>query len=84
MQALCIKSAKILGSLVVFYMLVLIVFGIICMELYGFQYRVFEEGNPRENYDNFFLAVLTLFGITTGESWIDQVWNAMRQEVRYR
>lgn len=73
-----------LGSLTFFYIIVLVVFSIISMELYGGQFQQFPEGNPRENYDSFSQALVTWFGISTGESWINQLWNAMRTGVHHR
>lgn len=54
------------------------------MELYSGQFASFNHGNPRENHDTFTNAVITWFGISTGESWINQLWNAMNPIVRYR
>jgi len=65
-------------------MIVTIVFSIIAMELYSGQFSSFYEGLPRENYDTFYSAMVTWFTISTGESWINQLWNAMHPQVRYR
>ena len=54
------------------------------MELYSGAFINFPGGNPRENHDTFTNAVITWFGISTGESWINQLWNAMAPGVRYR
>ncbi|KAG0580594.1 hypothetical protein KC19_4G185300 [Ceratodon purpureus] len=82
--ALCLRSFNILGSLGFFFVVVVVVFSIISMELYSGQFASFKNGNPRENHDTFTDAVLTWFTISTGESWINQLWNAMNPSVRYR
>jgi hypothetical protein len=84
LQALCLRSCNILGSLGFFYIVVVVVFSIISMELYSGQFASFNGGNPRENYDTFTNAAITWFTVSTGESWINQLWNAMNSPVRYK
>ena len=37
---------------------------------------------PRENFDTFPQAMLTMFTVSTGEGWTDLLYNAMRIEPR--
>ncbi|CAK9218676.1 unnamed protein product [Sphagnum troendelagicum] len=81
---ICIKSLKDLGSLLFFFMVIMTTFSIIGMQLYGGQFHNFPEGYPRENFDTFLSAMLTWFSVTTTESWVDQMWNAMRPGITYK
>jgi hypothetical protein len=65
-------------------MVIMTTFSIIGMQLYGGQFHNFPEGYPRENFDTFLSAMLTWFSVTTTESWVDQMWNAMRPGITYK
>ncbi|KAJ7531393.1 hypothetical protein O6H91_14G042100 [Diphasiastrum complanatum] len=77
----CIKSLGSLTSVAFFYLLIIIIFSIIGMELYGGQFYDFSDGYPRANHDTVFQAMLLWLSVTTGESWVNQMWNVMRPGV---
>eukprot|EP01018_Ginkgo_biloba_P020303 Gb_09885 [translate_table: standard] len=77
-QAKCIQGLGALSSVAFFYLLVIFVFAIMGMELYAGEYSDFTDGYPRANFDSLFNAMLTWFTVTTGENWINNMWNAMR------
>lgn len=54
------------------------------MELWGGQMDEFDDGYPRANHDSFLQAMLLWFIVTTGESWVDYMWSAMRPGVKNR
>lgn len=80
-QSDCIRSLGALTSLVFFYCLIVFIYAIISMELWGGEFDHFEEGYPRQNYDTIFTAMLTWFTVTTAETWAFTMGNAMRPEV---
>ncbi|OAE31219.1 hypothetical protein AXG93_4188s1100 [Marchantia polymorpha subsp. ruderalis] len=59
-------------------------FSIFSMELWGGQMDEFDDGYPRANHDSFLQAMLLWFIVTTGESWVDYMWSAMRPGVKNR
>ncbi|KAJ7564574.1 hypothetical protein O6H91_02G023500 [Diphasiastrum complanatum] len=81
-MVICMKSLGALASVAFFYLLVIFVFSIMGMELYGGQFYNFSDGYPRANHDNIFQAMLLWFSVTTGESWVNQMWNGMRHGVK--
>ncbi|XP_024517728.1 voltage-dependent T-type calcium channel subunit alpha-1H [Selaginella moellendorffii] len=81
--ATCMKSVGSLVSVFFFYMLVIVVFSILSMELYSGQYYKFSDGYPRGNHDNMLQTMLLWFSVTTAESWPNQLWNSMRPGVEY-
>ncbi|XP_024521493.1 voltage-dependent L-type calcium channel subunit alpha-1C isoform X1 [Selaginella moellendorffii] len=81
--ATCIKSVGSLVSVFFFYLLVITICSIISMELYSGQYYNFPDGYPRGNHDSMLQTMLLWFTVTTGESWVNQMWNSMRPGVKY-
>lgn len=39
------------------------------MQLFGAQFKLYREENPRTNFDDFGNAILAVFQILTGEDW---------------
>ena len=39
------------------------------MQLFGAEFKLVREDNPRTNFDDFWNAILTVFQILTGEDW---------------
>jgi hypothetical protein len=73
-----------LASVFFFFGMVVLVFAIIGMELWGGQYYNFPEGYPRANFDTIGQAMLLWFSVTTAESWPNQMWNTLRPNIRYQ
>lgn len=73
-----ISSIMAISNLIVFIMFAMVIFGIFGTSL--FALRLFDgEGEvPRANFDNFAIALLTLFQIMTGEDWTDILYNTLR------
>ncbi|XP_024517811.1 sodium channel protein type 3 subunit alpha isoform X2 [Selaginella moellendorffii] len=81
--ATCIKSVGSLVGVFFFYLLVIVIFSIVSMELYSGQYYKFTDGYPRGHHDNMLQTMLLWFSVTTAESWPNQMWNSMRPGVEY-
>ena len=85
-----LKSLSSMVTLFLFFFIVLLFYSIIGMQLYSGHFNYdnsyaysSEEGGvlidqPRENFDTFGKATLTMFGVTTSERWVNVMWNAMR------
>ena len=73
-----------LGSLLPlagFYALLLSAFALLGMQAYGGRWNEVEDPiMPRENFDTFPQAMLTMFTVSTGEGWTRLLYNAMRLE----
>ena len=70
-------SAVPMASLFAFYFLLITVFAIIAMMLFGRQLN-FPSGTPRQNFNSFPRAWMTIFQVTSGDTWMDVTWEAMR------
>jgi voltage-dependent calcium channel L type alpha-1D len=49
--------------------LFIVIFALLGMQLFGAQFKLVREENPRTNFDDFWNAMLTVFQILTGEDW---------------
>ena len=65
-------------SLFAFFFLVISMFAVFGMQLYGDKYGNFNDGKPRSNFDSFPRAWLTIFQVTSGDEWMAITWEAMR------
>ena len=66
-----------MAALFAFFFLLVTVFTVIAMMLFGRQMD-FPEGNPRQNFDTFPRAWMTIFQVTSGDTWMDVTWDSMR------
>ena len=57
----------------------LILYSCLGMQLYGSQFN-FDGEIPRENFDNFVMAFLTLFQVSTGSAWELVLYDCMRAQ----
>ncbi|BBN03443.1 hypothetical protein Mp_2g23520 [Marchantia polymorpha subsp. ruderalis] len=81
--ACILRSVGNLASVYFFLLMIIIIFSVFSMELWGGELETtdtFEK--PRTNHDTFLGAALLWFSVSTGESWVNQMWNVMRPEVR--
>ena len=65
-------------SLFAFLFLVISMFAVFGMQLFGGQYNDFPDGHPRSNFDTFPQAWLTIFQVTSSDQWMSINWEAMR------
>ena len=65
-------------SLFAFFYLVIAIFAVFAMQLFGGKYDDFDDGKPRSNFDTFPTAWLTIFQVTSGDQWMVIMWEAMR------
>ena len=76
-------AKKLLGALksmvilFLFFFIVLCFYSIIGMQIFSGHYS-FADGKPRENFDTYSKAILTMFGVATSEKWVNVMWNGMR------
>ena len=78
-------SSGALASLAGFYVALSAAFALLGMQLYGGRWEDVppdEPSMPRENFDTFPDAMLTMFAVSTGEGWTNLLYNAMRLEPR--
>ena len=65
-------------SLFSFLFIVIAMFAVFAMQLFGGHYNNFNDGKPRSNFDTFTQAWLTIFQVSSGDQWMNIVWEAMR------
>lgn len=65
-------------SLFSFLFIVIAMFAVFAMQLFGGHYNGFDDGKPRQNFDTFPKAWLTIFQVTSGDTWMAITWKAMR------
>jgi len=63
------SSVKSILALIFLLFLMLMVFALLGMQLFGGQSN-FPDGIPNQNFDRFFPAFLTVFQVLTGEDWV--------------
>jgi hypothetical protein len=71
-----------LGNLTFVLVIVIYIFAVIGMQLFGKDYttQVFEpDPIPRWNFNDFFHSFMMIFRILCGE-WIEPLWDCMRAE----
>ena len=72
-----VSAGSTLFSLFMFFLIVIAVFSILGMMFFGGKFQ-FDGERPRQHFDTFPDAFLTMFSVTTGEQWVDVMWNGLR------
>ena len=72
-----VSAGSTLFSLFMFFLIVIAVFSILGMMFFGGRF-VFNGVRPRQHFDTFPDAFLTMFSVTTGEQWVDVLWDGLR------
>jgi voltage-dependent calcium channel L type alpha-1D len=62
-------SIKSILSLLFLLFLFIVIFALLGMQLFGAQFKIARDENPRTNFDDFWNAMLSVFQILTGEDW---------------
>ena len=78
-------ASKLLGAvksmviLFIFFFIVLGFYSIMGMQIFSGHFN-FDNGEdkPRDNFDTYGNAVLTMFGVATSEKWVNVMWDGMR------
>lgn len=65
-------------SLFSFLFIVIAMFAVFAMQLFGSHYNDFDDGEPRSNFDTFPQSWLTIFQVSSGDQWMNIMWEAMR------
>ena len=73
-----LASLDVMVTLFLFLCLTTFAFAVMGMQLLGGRFTTFQEGNPRDNFDTLPEAFMTMFFVTTGERWVDIMWNSIR------
>ena len=73
-----VSSLLSISNLIVFIAFAMIIFGIFGTSLFALKLFDGDGEVPRNNFDNFVIALLTLFQIMTGEDWTDILYNTLR------
>lgn len=71
------QASKEILSLFIFFFLIVYVFAVIAM-MFMRDHFDFQDGKPRENFDTFVHAYLSMWIVTTADSWMTILYNAMR------
>ena len=71
-----IGSFAYIGLLLLIFILIYALFG---MQLYGGRFN-FPDGTPRQNFNSFNKAFLSIFQILTMENWQDLLYSSMRAQ----
>jgi Ion transport protein len=71
------RSSSVMASLFAYFMLLIGVFAVVAMQLLSGHFD-FPDGYPRGNFDSFLPAALTMFQVTTADTWMSVLWDAMR------
>ena len=71
------QASRDILSLFIFLFLIIYVFAVIAM-MFMRDHFDFSDGLPRENFDTFVHAYLSMWIITTADSWMIILYNAMR------
>eukprot|EP00039_Didymoeca_costata_P023887 m.8605 g.8605 ORF g.8605 m.8605 type:complete len:2172 (+) comp3929_c0_seq1:301-6816(+) len=64
---------KVIGSLMALLQLLIVVFSLLGMQIFGGRF----ESQERTNFDNFWRAYLTVFQVLTGENWNEIMFEAI-------
>eukprot|EP01028_Stygiella_incarcerata_P003241 TRINITY_DN16303_c0_g1_i1.p1 TRINITY_DN16303_c0_g1~~TRINITY_DN16303_c0_g1_i1.p1 ORF type:complete len:988 (+),score=249.52 TRINITY_DN16303_c0_g1_i1:350-3313(+) len=70
-------SVNAILNILVFILMALLVFSIMAMDLFGGEVKDSSGRTPRQNFNNFPVAILTLFEVMTGENWPNPMFDAM-------
>jgi hypothetical protein len=65
-------------SLFAFLFLVIAMFAVFGMQLFGGHYNTFYDGHTRSNFDTFPQAWLTKFQVTSSNQWMSITYESMR------
>jgi len=69
-------------NIMMFMIVVLVVYSCMGMQLYGNQFKFGDSPDdieiPRENFDNFIMAFISLFQVLTGSAWELVLYDCMR------
>jgi voltage-gated cation channel len=71
-----------LGNLTFILVIVIYIFAVIGMQLFGKDYKeeiFYPDPVPRWNFNDFFHSFMMIFRILCGE-WIEPLWDCMRAE----
>ena len=66
---------KAIGALIFLLFLMLMVFALLGMQLFGGNLNS-EEGKPNTNFDSFIPAFLAVFQVLTGEDWVNIMYTS--------
>ncbi|CAF1094276.1 unnamed protein product [Rotaria sordida] len=75
-----LNSMKSIASLLLLLFLFIVIFALLGMQMFGGKFdRIFEvEEKPRNNFDSFWNALITVFQILTGEDWNEVLYTGIR------
>ncbi|CAF1934089.1 unnamed protein product [Rotaria magnacalcarata] len=75
-----LNSMKSIASLLLLLFLFIVIFALLGMQMFGGKFdRIFEvEEKPRNNFDSFWSALITVFQILTGEDWNEVLYTGIR------
>ncbi|XP_013405220.1 voltage-dependent calcium channel type A subunit alpha-1 [Lingula anatina] len=71
-----LSSMRSIVSLLFLLFLFIVIFALLGMQLFGGEMN-FEEGRPPMHFDTFFMAVMSVFQILTGEDWNVLMYNGI-------
>ncbi|ESN92149.1 hypothetical protein HELRODRAFT_119050, partial [Helobdella robusta] len=74
-----LNSMRSIVSLLFLLFLFIIIFALLGMQLFGGEWN-FETGRPSCHFDNFSVALLTVFQILTGEDWNEVMFYAIQSQ----
>ncbi|CAF3094699.1 unnamed protein product [Rotaria sp. Silwood2] len=75
-----LNSMKSIASLLLLLFLFIVIFALLCMQMFGvkFDHIFLVEEKPRNNFDSFWGALITVFQILTGEDWNEVLYTGIR------
>eukprot|EP00899_Mesostigma_viride_P006469 jgi/Mesvir1/15823/Mv03377-RA.1 len=72
-----------LGNFVLIVALVVFIYALLGMQLFGGKLGNFPEGLPRHHFDTLLWACITVFQVLTGEGWNEVMYDAVRGTSRW-
>ncbi|UJR26618.1 hypothetical protein I4U23_007937 [Adineta vaga] len=75
-----LNSMKSIASLLLLLFLFIVIFALLGMQMFGGKFdQIFQvEEKPRNNFDSFWGALITVFQILTGEDWNEVLYTGIR------
>ncbi|CAF0938668.1 unnamed protein product [Rotaria sordida] len=75
-----LNSMKSIASLLLLLFLFIVIFALLGMQMFGgkFDHIFLVEEKPRNNFDSFWGALITVFQILTGEDWNEVLYTGIR------
>ncbi|CAF3563953.1 unnamed protein product [Adineta steineri] len=75
-----LNSMKSIASLLLLLFLFIVIFALLGMQMFGGKFdHIFQvEEKPRNNFDSFWGALITVFQILTGEDWNEVLYTGIR------